>query len=57
MECMTQASRYVLNGFELGSETEVIRYPDRFLSDADLDFWSQVISINEKVQNITPTYN
>ncbi len=54
---MTQASRYVLNGFELGSETEVIRYPDRFLSDADLDFWSQVISINEKVQNITPTYN
>ena len=57
MECMTQASRYVLNGFELGSETEVIRYPDRFLSDADLDFWNQVISINEKVQNITPTYN
>ena len=57
IECMTQASRYVLNGFELGSETEVIRYPDRFLSDADLEFWNQVIDINQKVQNITPTYN
>ena len=56
-ECMTQASHYVLNGFELGSETEVIRYPDRFLNDADLEFWNRVIDINEKVQNITPTYN
>lgn len=56
MECMTQASRFVLNGFELGSETEVIRYPDRFVNDADLEFWNQVICINEKVQNLTPTY-
>lgn len=54
-ECMTQASRYVLNGFELTSETEVIRYPNRFLGDADLGFWNQVISINEKVKNLTPT--
>jgi len=56
MECMTQASSYVLNGFELGSETEVIRHPDRFLNDADLEFWNQVIYINEKVKNLTPTY-
>lgn len=54
-QCMAQASIIVLDGFELSSETEVIRYPDRFLGEADLKFWNQVISINEKVQNVTAT--
>jgi hypothetical protein len=54
-QCMRQASRYVLGGFELNSETEIICHPNRFLSDTDLGFWNQVISINEKVKNITTT--
>lgn len=54
-ECMRQASSYVLNGFELLSETEIIYHPNRFLADTDLVFWNQVMDINEKVKNLTPT--
>lgn len=54
-QCMRQASRYVLGEFELTSETEIIRHPNRFLGDADAGFWNQVMDINEKVKNLTPT--
>ncbi len=52
-ECMVRASAYVLDGFELSSETEIIRHPDRFIGDGERDFWNQVMGIKEKVKGLT----
>ena len=32
-QAMAEASHDVLNGFELGTEAKIIRYPDRYMDD------------------------
>lgn len=48
--CMIQASSFILNGFELSSEAEIFRYPQRFLDKSAEEFWNLVISIKDKVK-------
>jgi DNA polymerase-1 len=39
---MAEASRVVLGGFEIGTDVEIVRYPDRYMDDAGKDFWDTV---------------
>jgi hypothetical protein len=39
---MAEASKIVLGGFEIGTEFEIVRYPDRYIDEAGADFWNTV---------------
>ncbi len=39
---MAEASRIVLDGFEIGTDFEIVRYPDRYIDEAGEDFWNTV---------------
>ena len=39
---MAEASRIVLDGFEIGTDVEVVRYPERYVDEAGEDFWNTV---------------
>jgi DNA polymerase I len=43
---MAEASRVVLNGFELGTEVKIVRYPDRYMDeDRGRDMWDTVMRL------------
>jgi len=42
---MTQASRVVLDGFELGSDAKIIKYPDRFMDDRGVEMWNVLMEL------------
>ena len=39
---MSEASRIVLNGFEVGTDVVVVKYPERYVDEAGADFWNRV---------------
>ena len=39
---MGEASRIVLGGFEIGTDADVVKYPDRYMDEAGEDFWNTV---------------
>jgi hypothetical protein len=39
---MAETSRIVLGGFEIGTDADVVKYPDRYMDDAGKDFWNAV---------------
>lgn len=58
--CMKEASRILLDGFELSSEVEIFRHPQRFLDASSEVFWNQVMTIKDRLLkplrvNLTPT--
>lgn len=42
---MQEASRIVLDGFELGSDVKEVRYPDRYMDKRGVVMWNKVMSI------------
>ena len=44
-EVMRQASRTVLNGFELGTDAKIVRYPDRFSDPRGTVMWDRVMRL------------
>jgi len=46
---MAEASRIVLNGFELRTEAEIIRYPDRYSDERGHEMWNCVIQILDEL--------
>ena len=44
-EAMRQASRIVLNGFELSTEAKVVRYPDRYSDPRGTVMWNRVMGL------------
>jgi DNA polymerase I len=50
--CMAEASRMVLDGFELRSDTKRITYPDRYLDDRGADMWQRVMSLLESPKGV-----
>lgn len=46
---MKEASRIILDGFELSSEAEIYRYPQRFLNESNEEFWHKVMSIKQQL--------
>jgi DNA polymerase I len=44
-ECMRQASRDVLRGFELRTETKIVRWPDRYADKRGQSMWAIVAGL------------
>ena len=42
---MAEASRIVLGGFELRTETEIVRWPDRYMDKRGAEMWDTVMRI------------
>jgi hypothetical protein len=42
---MREASRAVLNGFELGTDAEIVRYPDRYADPRGAVMWDRVMKL------------
>ena len=40
--CMAEASRIVLDGFELGTDAHVVVYPDRYMDPRGAVMWDRV---------------
>jgi DNA polymerase I len=53
-EAMREASRIVLNGFELGTDAHVVRYPDRYMDERGAAMWSRVINLIRLYRGATP---
>jgi DNA polymerase I len=45
---MAEASRVVLDGFELGTDAHVVKYPDRYMDSRGVAMWDQVIGLIAK---------
>jgi DNA polymerase I-like protein with 3'-5' exonuclease and polymerase domains len=50
-ELMAQASRQVLDGFELTSDDEIISYPHRFSNDDQESIWNAAIPVIRRLGN------
>jgi DNA polymerase-1 len=44
-EAMREASRIVLNGFELGTDAQIVRYPDRYMDERGTVMWDRVMNL------------
>ena len=42
---MSEASKLVLGGFELGTDAKVVRYPDRYMDDRGVVMWERVMRL------------
>jgi len=51
-DCMAAASRAVLGGFELGTEADIIRYPDRFADEQGQRMWSDVNRLLNRLEGL-----
>ena len=49
-EAMRDASRVVLNGFELGTDAEIVRYPDRYRDERGAVMWDRVMDLIDQKQ-------
>jgi hypothetical protein len=49
-EAMCEASRIVLNGFELGTDAHVVRYPDRYMDERGVTMWDRVMKLIHEQQ-------
>ena len=45
---MAEASRVVLGGFELRTDAEIARYPDRYSDERGAKMWETVVGILDK---------
>jgi hypothetical protein len=49
---MAEASRVVLNGFELGTDAELVRWPGRYMDPRGAVMWDTVMAL---LDNLEPT--
>jgi hypothetical protein len=47
---MAEASRFVLAGFELGTDVKVVRWPDRYADPRGTEMWDRVCRLVEEVE-------
>ena len=46
-EIMSEASKIILNGFEVRTDVDVVKYPDRYMDPRGLDMWDKVMGLLE----------
>jgi DNA polymerase-1 len=46
-QAMAEASRIVLNGFELGTDAHIVRYPNRHMDERGAVMWGRVMNLIE----------
>jgi hypothetical protein len=44
-ECMAQASKLILSGFEVRTDVKVVRYPDRYMDPRGAVMWARVMKL------------
>ena len=44
-QAMAEASRAVLNGFEIGTDVSVVRFPDRYTDERGAVMWARVLEL------------
>jgi hypothetical protein len=44
-QAMQEASRVVLDGFELGTDATVVRHPDRYMDERGKTMWDKVMAL------------
>jgi DNA polymerase I len=49
---MQEASRIVLDGFELGSDVKTVRYPDRYMDKRGVVMWNRVMNLLGKPEMV-----
>jgi hypothetical protein len=49
---MAEASRIVLNGFELRTDVHVVRYPDRYMDPRGAVMWARVQDLIAKRRRV-----
>jgi hypothetical protein len=49
-QLMGQASRDLLRGFEVGTDAEIVRFPDRYMEDRGRKIWDPVMDYKEAVR-------
>ena len=52
-DAMWQASRIVLNGFELGTDATIVRYPDRYADPRGTVMWDRIMKLIRQRQSGT----
>src|SRR5262249_43486451 len=48
--CMSEASRVILAGFELGSDAKIVKYPNRFMDERGEAMWRRVMGLLENAE-------
>jgi DNA polymerase I len=51
-EVMAEAARIVLNGFELGTDAHVVRYPDRYMDERGVTMWDRVMKLIDEQERM-----
>jgi DNA polymerase-1 len=49
-DIMREASRIVLNGFELGTDATVVRHPDRYMDERGTVMWTRVMELVKRAE-------
>src|SRR6185437_7226261 len=49
-DAMREASRIVLGGFELGTDSAVVRYPDRYMDERGMVMWAKVMALLDEAE-------
>lgn len=49
-KCFIEASRIALNGFELRSDAEIVRYPDRYMDKRGEVMWTEVMRLLDDIE-------
>jgi DNA polymerase family A len=53
LDAMAQASKVILNGFELGVDAQIIRYPDRYMDEKrGRETWDMIIGLLEEAESV-----
>ena len=52
-DAMREASRIVLDGFELGTDAKIVRYPDRYMDERGAIMWDRVMKLIDEQQKKT----
>jgi hypothetical protein len=53
-DAMREASGIVLDGFELGTDATVVRYPDRYMDERGAVMWQRVMALLDRAEANTP---
>jgi hypothetical protein len=49
-DAMREASQVVLNGFELGTDATVVRYPERYMDERGAVMWRRVMALLDRAE-------
>ena len=47
---MAEASRIVLEGFELRTDVEIVRWPDRYMDGRGVRMWDTIMGILDELE-------